>query len=55
MNITDNFNSGKDAEYIHLPPRDGEARETLADCTKAKNLLGWESTIKLEDSMGVKA
>lgn len=45
---------GEDAEYIHLPPRDGEARETLADCTKAKGLLGWESTIKLEDSMGAK-
>lgn len=36
-------------EYIFIPPREGEARETLADINKIKNLLGYEPKIKLED------
>lgn len=32
-----------------IPPRLGEARETLADNTKIKTLLGWSSTIRIED------
>jgi UDP-glucose 4-epimerase len=32
-----------------IPPRLGEARETLADNTKACNELGWYPKIKLED------
>jgi UDP-glucose 4-epimerase len=45
---------GPDARYIHLPPRQGEARETLADCSKAKALLKWEPKIALEEWMGEK-
>ena len=45
---------------VHEPER-LEPAHTLADTTKAKNLLGWEPTVKLEDgiaemkaSMGLK-
>ena len=36
-------------EYIFIPPRKGEARETLADTTKIKNLLGHKHTTYLEN------
>ena len=29
-------------EYTHISPREGEARHTLADITKAKNILNWK-------------
>ena len=32
-----------------IPPRVGETRETLADISKATQLLGWNPTIKLEE------
>ena len=37
------------SEKIHLPARPGEAKETLASTHMAENLLGWKSTICLED------
>ena len=36
-------------EYIHIESRPGEAKESLADNSKAKSLLKWEPTQKLED------
>ena len=36
-------------ESINIPPRPGEARETLADNSKAKSILGWKPTVSLED------
>ncbi len=36
-------------EYVHIPPREGEAKETLADISAAKKYLNWEPTICLED------
>jgi UDP-glucose 4-epimerase len=36
-------------DYVHIPPRLGEARETLADNTKIKKLLNWNPLVKLED------
>jgi UDP-glucose 4-epimerase len=33
----------------HLPARLGEARETLADNSKAKDILGWTPKLNLED------
>ena len=36
-------------EYKHIPARPGEARETLADISKAKELLDWEPTITVEE------
>jgi UDP-glucose 4-epimerase len=35
-------------DYIFVPPREGEARETLADINKIKNLLGFEPKTSLE-------
>lgn len=37
------------SKYQYLPDRPGEARETLADNTKAKSLLGWEPKYTLEE------
>ena len=34
---------------INLPPRPGEARNTLANNQKLRKTFGWEPTIKLED------
>jgi UDP-glucose 4-epimerase len=34
---------------IHIPRRPAESRETLADNSKIRNLLGWSSTISVQD------
>jgi UDP-glucose 4-epimerase len=36
-------------DHVHIPARLGEARETLADNSKAKAMLGWDPNRKLED------
>jgi UDP-glucose 4-epimerase len=36
-------------DFIHIEARLGESKETLADNSKAKNILHWEPTQKLED------
>jgi len=33
----------------NIPSRDGEARVTLSDCTKANTDLGWTAQVRLED------
>ena len=33
-------------EKTYLPKRPGEAKETLADCSKAKNFLGYEPKVR---------
>ena len=38
-----------DGSHIHIPERPGEARETLADNSKAHRLLGWSPVIRFED------
>lgn len=38
-----------DHESVNIPPRLGEARFTLANNEKAKQLLGWQPTVSLED------
>jgi UDP-glucose 4-epimerase len=35
-------------EYVFVPPREGEARETLANINKIKNLLGFKPKTNLE-------
>jgi UDP-glucose 4-epimerase len=35
--------------YIHIPPREGEARTTLANIDKAKKTFGWEPKTKVEE------
>ena len=36
-------------EIVHLPPRQGEARHNLSDCTKAKNELGWTACVDVKN------
>ena len=36
-------------QYTFMPARSGEAQDTLANICKAKELLGWEPTVKVED------
>jgi len=40
---------GGEIKYIPLPA--GEMRDTLADITKAKTLLGWQPEVKLEEGI----
>lgn len=35
-----------------IPPRAGDVRYSRADITKAKQLLGWEPTVSLQDGIG---
>ncbi len=37
--------------YVYIPPRPGEARHTLADITKAKQMLNWTPKIDLKEWM----
>jgi UDP-glucose 4-epimerase len=36
-------------EYVHIPSRSGEARHTLADNSKIKQVLGWDPQYCFED------
>jgi nucleoside-diphosphate-sugar epimerase len=40
-------------DFVNVPPRPGDGRFFKADITKAKELLGWEPTIKLEEGIGM--
>jgi len=40
-----------DNPIVNIPPRDGEARDTLADIAKAKELLGWEPRVHIEEGI----
>ena len=40
-----------DNPIVNIPPRDGEARDTLADIGKAKELLGWEPRVHIEEGI----
>ena len=44
---------GKDYPRVFIEPRIGEARVTLADISKAKEMLGWEPKISLEEGIGI--
>jgi len=45
--IVDNPVEGKD--FVYIPERIGETRESLSDCTKAKKLLEWSAKLELVD------
>jgi nucleoside-diphosphate-sugar epimerase len=36
-------------EHVFLPARPGESKNTLADISKAKRLLGYEPTVRIEE------
>jgi UDP-glucose 4-epimerase len=42
---------GKAPTVSHGPPRAGDVRHSLADLTRAKELLGWEPRVKWEDGI----
>lgn len=35
-------------EIVHLPPRKGEAKHNLSNCTKAKNEIGWTPCVDVK-------
>lgn len=39
-------------DYVHIPPREGEARTTLANIEKIKNTFGWEPKIEIRQWIG---
>ena len=36
-------------KHSFLPARSGEARDTLANTSKAQELLGWKAKVRVED------
>lgn len=40
---------GENPSFQYIPQRPGEARHTLADCTKANQMLDWKSVVSLEN------
>jgi nucleoside-diphosphate-sugar epimerase len=36
-------------DYTHIPPRPAEARISLANNSRARETLGWEPTMSLEE------
>ena len=42
---------GKPVEKTYLPPREGDVRDSLADVTEARRLLGFEPRIGLEEGL----
>jgi len=45
--VGENARSGQEIRCEHLPPRLGEANVTLADVTKARQVLGWRPSVSL--------
>lgn len=43
----------KNKKAIYIPPRPGETRKTLANNSKARELLGWKPTISLEEGLAM--
>lgn len=41
--------SGKDVPYVLGPRREGDVAVCYADCTKAKEVLGWVATRTLQE------
>lgn len=38
-------------EPVHAPPRKGDVRRSVLDCSKAKQILGWEPKVSLEEGL----
>jgi nucleoside-diphosphate-sugar epimerase len=43
--------SGKTLETKYEPPRDGDIRDSQADITQAKELLGYEPQVSFEEGL----
>lgn len=53
INKLADFIGGLDSEREMLPPRLGEAQVTLADCSKAQDILGWRPMVHLKQGLSV--
>lgn len=42
---------GKDIEPVHQDPRPGDVRDSQADSTRARKMLGWNPTVEFEDGL----
>lgn len=42
---------GKRPKILNLPPLKSDVKETMADITKARNLLGWEPKVSFEEGL----
>ena len=40
---------GENAEFVYVPERIGESRETLSDCSKAHDILNWKPKVTLDE------
>lgn len=38
-------------EPVYAPPRKGDVRKSVLDCSKAKQILGWEPKVSLEEGL----
>jgi len=43
--------TGYDKEPVYKPPRKGDVRKSILDYTKAKEKLGWEPKVSLEEGL----
>ena len=49
MALVNLIGDGSNKSFTHIPARLGEARNTEADITKIKTMIGWEPQVELED------
>jgi len=42
---------GYTGEPVYAPPRKGDVRKSVLDCSKAKQILGWEPKVSLEEGL----
>ena len=42
---------GKDIESIHEEARAGDVRDSQGDATRAREILGWDSVMSIEEGM----
>jgi UDP-glucose 4-epimerase len=42
---------GVDIPPVHVPPRQGDVRDSLADITKARTLLGYQPLVSLDEGL----
>ncbi|MFM7726163.1 MAG: LPS biosynthesis protein WbpP, partial [Flavobacteriales bacterium] len=43
--------AGSETKAIHRPSREGDIRDSLADISKAKQLLGYSPTVRAKDGL----
>lgn len=44
--------SGNTVEAVHGPPKKGEQKRSVLDCSRVKALLGWEPTVDIREGLG---